>query len=59
MERRDFPRAGAALGVAGPAGCTGMFETRSANAPPPVVVVRRHDAEDFFRERGSQAFLRP
>lgn len=37
MERRDLLRAGATLGVAGLAGCTGMFETRSANAPPPVV----------------------
>ena len=37
MERREFLRAGATLGAAGLAGCTGMFETRSANAPPPVV----------------------
>ncbi|USZ69814.1 iron transporter (plasmid) [Halorussus salilacus] len=37
MERRDFLRAGATLGIAGLAGCTGLFETTSANAPPPVV----------------------
>ncbi|WP_132058701.1 iron transporter [Halorussus amylolyticus] len=37
MERRNFLRAGATLGVAGLAGCTGLFETTSANSPPPVV----------------------
>lgn len=32
MERRDFLRAGAGLGIVGLAGCTGMFETRSARS---------------------------
>lgn len=37
MRRRDVLRAGAVLGAASLAGCTGLFETRSAYAPPPVV----------------------
>ncbi|WP_276302383.1 iron transporter [Halorussus lipolyticus] len=41
MQRRDFLRAGAPLGLAGLAGCTGMFETQSSAASQFTTVADR------------------
>ncbi|WP_135827150.1 iron transporter [Halorussus ruber] len=43
MQRRDFLRAGATLGLAGLAGCTGMFETRSATSSQFTTVENRKE----------------
>lgn len=37
MQRRNFLRATSVAGIAGLAGCTGMFETTTAMSPPPLV----------------------
>ena len=43
MERRDFLRASAPLALTGLAGCTGMFETRSANRDQFTTVENRKE----------------
>ena len=43
MERRDFLRAGAAIGLAGIAGCMGVFETQSASQGQFTTVADREE----------------